>query len=93
MSFDLSNAFVSLQGYINKILAKKLDVFVIIYLDDILIYIDTVDHVNVICYILNELRKQLLYANLNKCCFHWKEMPLLDYVDLSQVICMENEQI
>ncbi len=26
------------QGYINKILAKKLNVFVIIYLNDILIY-------------------------------------------------------
>lgn len=27
------------HGYINKILAKKLDVFIIVYLDDILIYI------------------------------------------------------
>ncbi len=26
------------QGYINKILAEKLDVFVIVYLNDILIY-------------------------------------------------------
>ena len=39
MLFGLSNAPASLQGYINKILAKKLDIFVIVYLDDILIYI------------------------------------------------------
>ena len=37
MFFGLSNALATFQGYINKILAKKLDVFVIIYLDDILI--------------------------------------------------------
>ena len=38
MSFGLSNALASFQGYINKILAEKLDIFVIVYLDDILIY-------------------------------------------------------
>ena len=35
--FGLINALVSFQKYINKILAKKLDIFVIVYLDDILI--------------------------------------------------------
>ena len=38
MPFRLSNAPASFQGYINKILAEKLDIFVIIYQDDILIY-------------------------------------------------------
>ena len=38
MLFELSNAAASFQGYINKILTKKLDVFVIVYLDNILIY-------------------------------------------------------
>ena len=39
MPFGLSNTLVIFQGYVNKILAKKLDIFVIIYLDGILIYI------------------------------------------------------
>ena len=38
MLFRLSNIPASFQRYINKILAKKLDVFVIFYLNDILIY-------------------------------------------------------
>ena len=38
MTFGLFNAPVSFQGYINKILAEKLNIFVIIYLNDILIY-------------------------------------------------------
>ena len=38
MSFGLFNAPATLQKYINKILAKKLDIFIIVYLDDILIY-------------------------------------------------------
>ena len=38
MLFGLSNVPASLQGFINKILAKKLDIFVIVYLDDILLY-------------------------------------------------------
>ena len=39
MLFGLFNAPATFQKYINKILAQKLDVFVIVYLDNILIYI------------------------------------------------------
>ena len=38
--FGLSIAPASFQGYINKILAEKLDIFIIVYLDDILISTD-----------------------------------------------------
>ena len=40
MPFGLSNTPASFQGYINKIFSKKLDIFVIVYLNNILIYIE-----------------------------------------------------
>ena len=38
LSIRLSNTLATIQNYINKILAEKLDIFVIVYQDDILIY-------------------------------------------------------
>lgn len=39
MTLKLSNISTSFQGYINKILAKKLDFFIIGYLNNIFIYV------------------------------------------------------
>lgn len=47
MVFSLSNTLANFQGYINNILAKKLDIFIItIYLNNILIYINKADHID-----------------------------------------------
>ena len=68
MPFRLTNAPASFQGYINK-LAKKLDIFVIIYLDDFLIYTDDDGdgYIAAVWWVLEQLRKFSLYANLKKC--------------------------
>jgi len=41
--FELTNVFTSFQAIINYILQEYLDVFIIIYLDNILIYLKTLD--------------------------------------------------
>ena len=46
MPFALFNVPTSFQDYINKMLTKKLDVFVIIYLAYIMIYTNELDHIN-----------------------------------------------
>ncbi len=83
------------QGYINKILAKKLDVFVIMYLNDILIYTESEgeEHVQVVQLVLDQLRKHSLYANLKKCCFHQDEVRCLGYIVSHQGIRMEEDRI
>ena len=95
MPFGLTNAPASFQGYINKILAEKLDIFVIVYLDDILIYTkdDGDGHVAAIQWILERLRKFSLYAKLKKCRFHQDKVRFLGYVVSSKSIRIEDEQI
>ena len=67
MLFGLSNAPDSFQGYINKILAKKLDIFVIVYLDNIFIYIEDPGqaHVNIVWWGLKEL-KNMAFLPISK---------------------------
>ena len=95
MPFGLSNAPASFKRYVNKILAEKLDVFVIMYLDDILIYIEDAGqvHVEAVWWVLGELQKYGLFANLKKCRFHQEEVRFLGYVISSQGIRMEEERI
>ena len=95
MPFGLSNAPASFKGYINKILAEKLDIFVIVYLDDILIYIEDPGqpHVDAIRWVLEQLRKHGFFANLKKCRFHQNEVRFLGFVFSSQGIRMKEERI
>ena len=95
MPFGLFNAPATFQGYVNKILAEKLDIFVIVYLDDILIYTEDPGqpHVETVCLVLDQLRKYFLFANLKKCCFHQDEVRFLGYVVSSKRISMEAERI
>ncbi len=76
MPFGFSNAPASFQGYINKIFAEKLDIFVVVYLDDILIYTEDPrqPQVKAVRWLLEQLRKHGLYVNLKKCRFHEDEV-------------------
>ena len=95
MLFGLSNAPATFQGYVNKILAKKLDVFVIVYLDDILIYTEDLGqpHIEAVRWILDQVWKYSLFANLKKCYFHQDEIRFLGYIVSSKGISMEAERI
>ena len=72
MPFGLSNALTSFQSYINRILAKKLNIFVIVYLDNIFIYVkySGQPYINEVLYILDKLQRHKYFANWKKCCFH-----------------------
>ena len=82
MPFGLSNAPTSFQRYLNKILVEKLDFFVIMYLDNILIYNEDPGqpHVEAVRKALEQLRKHDLFANWKKCRFYQDEVSFLDFV-------------
>ena len=95
MPFGLTNAMQICQGYVNKILAKKLDIFVIVYFDNILIYIQNPkkNHIKVVQWVLEVFRKYGLYANLKKCRFHKDEVRFLSFVVSTNGIKMEKKRI
>ena len=95
MPFGLSNAAATFQGYVNKILGEKLDVFVIVYLDDILIYTEDPGqaHVEAVRWVLDNFRRHGLFANLKKCWFYQDEVRFLGYIVSAQGIQMEDERI
>ena len=95
MPLSLKNAPASFQEYINKIFAEKFNIFVIVYLDNILIYTDDDGdgHVAAVQWVLEQLSKFSLFANLKKCQFHQKEVRFLGYVMFLKSICMGNKRI
>ena len=94
MSFSLFNTSASFQDYIKKILVEKLDVFVIVYLNDILIYIKNTGqgYVKAVRWVLKEFQKYGLFANLKKCHFYQKEVRFLGYIISSQEFCIEEKK-
>ena len=95
MLFGLSNALVIFQGYFNKILVENFDIFVIIYLDNILIYIKDFGqpHVEVIYQVLDQLQKHFFFVNLKKCWFYQNKICFLRYVVLLKKISIKAKRI
>jgi hypothetical protein len=67
MPFSLTNALVICQALINNILRVYLDIFVIVYLDDILIYLENeVEYLEYVWIVLTLLREHALMLDPNK---------------------------
>ena len=71
MPFGLTNAPATFQRMINNVLREHLDIFVIAYLDDILIFSETLEeHKKHVHWVLKTLQDANLLVNLEKCAFH-----------------------
>ena len=70
ISFGLTNAPAILMDYMNGIFRPYLDKFVVVFIDDILVYSKTEkEHLEHLRLVLQILREQKLYAKLSKCEF------------------------
>ena len=81
MPFGLTNAPATFQAFINNVLQGYLDQFVVIYLDDILIYSKTKEqHVQHIRKVLQALQNAGLRVKPEKSLFHSKEVHFLGFI-------------
>src|SRR5258708_2442124 len=81
MSFGLSNVPAAFQRFINEVLRDLMDICMVGYLDNILIYSDSLeDHRNHVHEVLCCLRTVGLYANLKKCKFHMDTVEYLGFI-------------
>ena len=81
LPFGLTNAPASFMDLMNSVFNPYLDKFIIIYLDDILIYSEEEkDHLGHIRKTLEILRKNKLYAKLAKCTFCVPEVEYLGFI-------------
>ena len=94
MSFNLINAPASFQALINDISREYLDIFVVIYLDDILIYsTNKKDHIKQVNLVFKALGKAGMRINGPKCTFHAKEMEFLGYIVGSDKIKIDLKKV
>ena len=85
MPFGLTNALASFQKLINDTLREYLNIFVLAYLNDILIFlIDYKQHIQYIRIVLQKLYEKDLLVKLSKYKFHKYSIGFLGYIVLDQ---------
>jgi hypothetical protein len=81
MSFGLTNAPAHFMYLMNSVFMPELDKFVVVFIDDILIYSETEDdHSKHLRVVLTRLREHQLYAKFSKCEFWLHEVSFLGHV-------------
>ncbi|XP_060969706.1 uncharacterized protein LOC133036944 [Cannabis sativa] len=81
MSFGLTNAPAAFMDLMNRVFKEYLDQFVIVFIDDILIYSKTAEeHEEHLRLTLQRLREHQLYAKYKKCEFWLSEVAFLGHI-------------
>jgi hypothetical protein len=81
MSFGLTNAPSFFMYLMNSIFMPELDKFVVVFIDDILIYSkNEEEHAQHIRIVLTRLREHKLYAKFSKCEFWLDRVQFLEHV-------------
>jgi hypothetical protein len=81
MSFGRTNAPAYFMNLMNKVFMEYLDQFVVVFIDNILIYSQSEEaHENHLRLVLQKLRENQLYAKFPKCDFWLKEVAFLGHI-------------
>uniref|UniRef100_A0A3Q7EW80 Reverse transcriptase domain-containing protein n=1 Tax=Solanum lycopersicum TaxID=4081 RepID=A0A3Q7EW80_SOLLC len=94
MPFGLTNAPAIFCTLMNKLFHSYFDKFVVIYLDDIVVYRNNMeDHVEHLCKVLKVLRDNKLYVKREKCSFAQPTVHFLGHTISHDEIRMDSNKI
>ena len=94
MLFSLTNVSTAFQRFINNIFSNLLDVYIVIYLDNILIYSNNMSkHHWYVKEVLKHLYKAGLYVKAEKCKFHSKLVEYLGYILSPSKLTMSDDKV
>ncbi|KAM1286042.1 hypothetical protein ACFX2J_000134 [Malus domestica] len=94
MPFGLTNAPAAFMRLMNEVFQEYLDKFVIVFIDDILVYSKSKsDHIRHLNLVLRKLRDHRLYAKFSKCEFWLDQVAFLGHVVSAQGIQVDPQKI
>ncbi|KAL5767474.1 hypothetical protein ACOSQ2_014257 [Xanthoceras sorbifolium] len=94
MPFGLTNAPAAFMDLMNRIFRPYLDQFVVVFIDDILVYSQTAeDHDRHLRVVLQILREKQLYGKLSKCEFWLPEIAFLGHIVAAEGIKADPKKI
>ena len=94
LPFGVTNAPAQFMNLMNDVLKEYLDTFVIVFLDDILIYSKSVDdHVKHLGLVLDKLRQHQLFAKASKCLIAVDKVEFLGQNITAKGMCPVEEKL
>jgi hypothetical protein len=94
MSFGLTNAPAYFMYLMNSVFMPELDKFVVVFIDDILVYSKNEDdHIKHFHTVLQRLRDHRLYAKLSKCDFWLREIKFLGHTISQDGVSVDHKKV
>ncbi|MBW0494923.1 hypothetical protein O181_034638 [Austropuccinia psidii MF-1] len=94
MPFGLTNAPASFQNLVNDIIYDLLDIYAVIYLDDMMVFSKSEkEHVTHVSTVLARLRANNPFAKASKCLFHVSSVECLGYFVSSDGLKMDQAKV
>ena len=94
MPFGLTNALAAFMDLMNRVFRPYVDQFVVVFIDDILVYSkDAQEHEQHLRIVVETLRENKLYAKLSKCDFWLKEVSFLGHIVSAEGIRVDPAKI
>src|ERR1700742_4618142 len=96
MHFGLTNAPATFQHFMNNTFYNLLDRFVATYLDDLIIFTESLlleDHIKQVRKVLLRCRNSGLFANLKKCGLHIQTIEYVGYIVSPEGLSMDPAKV